>query len=426
MTEPTGQTMSYTPKSIVTVTVPLDRINTKFDRYWKAIKDRLNPDLVNKATKGGYRELKLARVVKIAGGDATFYRPVLLECVKEWAISANKSIILYENFNVSYKDDAATITGEVYYEPDVKWAVSDDLIPGIKDKLALSIQIKSNKEKATETIIAAERARLTDRHSSLLKADRPLELGMVALLDVATTIVVDGKSEQIQALTATNQRWLVAEGEIAEKEILKNIVGMKVGETKEFKNVLSVESEFKGKEVDITVSIKELFDRKLPSMAEIAAIYKMTEPDLDEEIAENAQAMVEKEYDDLVVSQAINAIGSQVAGIDMPPHAWLANRAQGVYDEQRNQVETEEDLLAKFGKVTGSKNALTKQELLGYFAMIIHKNFNTDLVLKSWGLKAGLTMPDAKPLTVESLPEFVQVVTKHILDTAVVTEVTNA
>lgn len=64
----------------VSISIPKAKFQAALDVYWDSVKDKLPDNVVQQALKG-YREVTRERVVKIAGGELQFYRPVVSKTI---------------------------------------------------------------------------------------------------------------------------------------------------------------------------------------------------------------------------------------------------------------------------------------------------------------------------------------------------------
>lgn len=381
----TGRIVPQAATSTLEMQVKKDLLFKGFDDYWDAVKDRIHPDIVKKAMKGGYRELKRDKVVKVAGGVSAFYRPVLLQFVSEYMATQPKQALAYDQINFVEGIEVATIQAAVYMEPDVTWKVAP--VPGVE--APIEIQLPKLADNLLEQIVEAEIKRAQDTNVVLVPLDGELtvERGHVVALDCQT--LIDG--EKWEPGTFTNNKWLIDDAIFKVPGMVDQIVGMAAGVNKTFKTTLNEKfGEFANKEAEITVRVNQLFKKDVPAIDDDLAVT------VGKESLEAWKAELTTKYTEMLaversnyVTQALigRLVNPDVVEVGAIPYVWMVNKAQSIYHEHRNMVRTEEDLLTRFAQArTGNGDLVkTKEDLLAFFAQKAGQMLVTDLVFRSLG-----------------------------------------
>ena len=387
-----GKIIPTASPSTIEVTVSKEVLNGKFDEYWQEVKDRLHPDLVKSAMKGGYRELKRARVVKAAGGPAVFYRTVIGKVVYDYMATKDRQPISYDEFQLFEGIEGstnATITASVYLEPEVAWPGE---IPGIKTP----IKVKCPKipENIVDQLVQSELDKSQDSKAVVADTEPNASVNTGNLVEVTCKTIIDGTEWAPGCID--HNRWLVDDTKFKEPAILANIIGMLAGETKTFTIKMGDKMEdVAGKDAIVTVTVQKISTRTVPAIDDdLAKVFNKTSLEAwKKELFENFKLRVDTDKNRFLINAAITSlITPQNVSISPIPDPWLISKASIIYDEQRNQVRTEEDLLKKFeqAQTPSGKLVRTKLELIEYFAGLAADDLIVDLVLKSWGKIKGI------------------------------------
>jgi FKBP-type peptidyl-prolyl cis-trans isomerase (trigger factor) len=408
------------PKSTHTVVVNIDSVvlNNAMDKYWTEVKDRLSPEIIKKVTKGGFREVKRERVVKVAGGLSKFYRPVLLDAVVQYMKTQERQVLAFDEINLTPSIGSdAVIQATVYLEPQITWKK----VPGSTDGPALEVKIPKVDPDLLTKIVSAEIERGRDKHSVLVPTEAAADRGMVVVVDCQSTI-----GGQVWADgTFYNNKWLLDDNTIKLPEIVNQMVGMIKGQIKTFKVTLNEKfDKLNGTEIEMAVRLNEVCVR--------------TQPDIDDDLAISMgytslsewRAQTHNRYDQILSQERQELIGNSILSlflnpdvldVEPIPQVWLFNKAHEIYNQQRDQVKTEEELLAKFKDVKTFEglSVNTKNELLALFAERAAQMLVEDLVFRSYGKMVGV----AGDTTLENVAQYATEVRKYLLEKVQVIEV---
>lgn len=389
-TQVTGRLVPQAATSTLEVQVSKELLFKGFDDYWASVKDRLNPELVKKAMKGGYREVKRDKVVKVAGGASVFYRPVLVQLVSEYMASQPKQALAYEAINLIEGIEVATIQAAVYMEPEVTWKVTP--VPGVESPF--EIQLPKLADNLLEQVVDAELKRAQDGNVVLVPLDSELtvERGTVAALDCQT--VLDG--QPWEPGTFTNNKWLIDDAIFKIPGMVDQIVGMTAGGSKTFKSTFNEKfGELAGKEAEITIRVNQIFKKEVPAIDDDLAI-TMGKDSLEawkKELTTQYTEMLAQERANYISQSIVSKlINPEVVEVGAIPYVWMINKAQQIYVDHRNMVRTEEDLLQRFAqaRTVNGEFVKTKEDLLAFFAQKAGQMLVTDLVYRSLGKLKGV------------------------------------
>lgn len=383
----TGRVLQQPTTCTVEVQVSKDQLKKSFDDYWDEVKDLLNPELVKKASKGGFREIKRERVVKVAGGVKEFYRDVLIKFVADYVATQEKQALAYDSVNFNETETGAVVSASVYIEPDITWKT----MPGVD--APIKVVLPKVPDDLISKVVEDEFKRAQANHTVLVPVtdDSPLVVNQVALIDLQS--VIDG--EVWAEGTFTNNKWTFDKTTTQFKipEVYDNVLGMKTGETKVFTATLNeLFGERNGKTVELTVRLNQIYNQDVPAIDMDLAVTcgKESLEAWTKELTSKYETMLEQERNSVktqkVLSQVVNP---EVVDVGPVPNVWLVQKARSIYAEHRRMVRTEEELVARFAEATlfnGAK-VQTKEDLLTFFAGKAAEMLVTDLVLRSWGKK---------------------------------------
>lgn len=372
----------------VVVNVPKNELSEKFEQFWTQVKDRLSPDIVTKAKRGGYRSVKRERVEKVAGGKAEFYRPVLIEYVSGYLNNQEKQAISYNDIVLDESSDTGTIKANVYLEPSVTWKKK----PGIDSPIVVTIdKVPDN---LTETLVSDELHRT--RQNSATFTDEPAEatvqIGSAITLDCTTK--VDGSVWE--PATFKNNRWVVEPAVFSVQGIAEQLVGLKAGETKTFTITYPADIQtVGGKQAEVTVSVLKVLKANIPGLDDQFAVSNGFESlaKWTEALTTKYKNMIEEETRNTVITRAVDQIVStDTVEVEPVPAIWTAQKARQVYGWQRDMYKTEEDLINAYSKyrLSNGMPVTDRNSLLWYFGENTTAELVSSLVLRSWGKLAGV------------------------------------
>jgi len=379
----------------VKVSVPSDDLKDRFNQYWEENKDRLDPDIMRRATKGGYRQISQERAVKLSGGPTEFYRPVLSRVVDDFLKSQGRSLLAVTNLSLQDTDVHAV----VYLEPEIRWT-SKDLpdnfkvtVPKLTDEVvsnAIDVQVRAAQDDNVVLVPLLEGSSIID--------------GIVAVLDCES--IVDGKVWKEG--TFINNKWLIDESKFFIPSIKQNILGMKVGETRKFSVVLpEAFGPNTGKTVDMTIRVNQLYKRDMPAIDDDLAItvgFANMASWRSSLTIEITHAL--KEQRKQIIENSITNELASIAESSPIPHTWMVVKGQELYRSQRDMVRTEGELMNRWARVGSSKD-----DLVRYFGLQAAQTLITDMVLRSYGMTKNFDGDTA----LEKLDTYADAVLKKII-----------
>lgn len=399
------------------VSVPKADMEFQFTDYWNQVKDRLTPELVKKAQKGGFRDVKRDRVEKAAGGKAEFYRPVLIKFVSDFLDKQPKQAIAYNEVSLHEGIASNVIKASVYLEPEVTWKT----MPGVAEPLVVKIPKLAPDLK--EKVVEAELKRV--QGDNVILTPEPegtaTALGHVVALDCET--VVDGIPWAPG--TFTNNKWWLDTSMFKIKEMLPHLLNLTTGESNTF-TIAYPEGfgDVAGKSGAVRVRINQIYKRETPEIdddlaithgkASLAAWKIELEAQFDKNLAaERSNVILMGAIAKLVTPEAID--------VEPIPYVWLVNKANTLYTQNRNAVRTEDDLLERFKGITtiDGHPVIDKNAMLVFFGEKAAQSLIADLVIRSWGQKKGV----AGDTKISSMDQYVEAVQKVLVETAQIEEV---
>lgn len=401
---------------IVQLDVDNAELEVKCNQYWNEVKDRLNPDIVKKATRGGYRDVKREKVEKAAGGKSEFYRPVLIKCVSDYLDTRSRQAIAYNEVTLQSGIQLDTIKASVYLEPEVTWKKK----PGVDQPFKIKLPRLS--PTLLDDVVAGELNRL--QQSNVILVPEPdgthTSQGHVVALDCQT--LVDGAVWAPG--TFINNKWLLDESVFKVKAMMQPIVGLTIGESKTFDVQLPDGIEgVGGKIAQATVRINQIYKRDMPNIDDDLAITlgKANLEALKSELYTKYGNTLKEERDNIIILNAVGQLlDTDTLEISPIPQAWMTAKAHTVYSQHRDMHRTEEELLAKFAGVEtlSGRKVISKNDLLAYFGERAAQSLISDLVLRSWGMMKGVQ----GDVRLSHIDEYVDVVRKTILESVEIEE----
>jgi len=371
------------------INVDKNTLSEKCTSYWNAVKDRLSPEVVQKATKGGFRKVTEKRVVRTCGGKAAFYRVVLLDLVNNFMADKDRQVISYGAVDLDESSDtSSSIMATAFLEPEVRWKT--DVVPGVNEKIDIHMNavtddhinkiLDTNIKNAQETNVVLVPDTSTDT----------TKMGHVVALDCQS--LIDG--EKWEPGCFVNNKWLLDPIAFKMEGMVDNLVGLKVGEQKAFELVLGDKfGDKSGKNVSITVRVNQIFNKEVPAVDDDLAT-TLGFKDLEawkKDLLTKINNMVEEERKNFIMSQIHDKLMAAV-DVDPVPGSWALNKAVEIYKQQRELFHTEEDLLKHYfeqGKNAGV-HLSSKEEVLFYFGNMAITALTSDLVFRKWGKVAGI------------------------------------
>lgn len=224
--------------------------------------------------------------------------------------------------------------------PEVKWIPED----GYKN---LKIVVEIDKEIDAQAAMEQE---LKRRHKTLgslrIVADRGLEVGDVAVLDISATTIEQDESpaQKIPSAESKGFQFDTEDGDTVLPDFLQSIIGMKCGETRSFPYVFPdsyKQEDLRGVCAQFTVECKELFYRDLPELNDSIADKILSGCTTIEEVKETLLAKF-LELEETAKEQATdNAILDQIqkmVKVDIPP-SLFEEQGRQLYGAQLLQIQ---------------------------------------------------------------------------------------
>jgi FKBP-type peptidyl-prolyl cis-trans isomerase (trigger factor) len=372
------------------IEVPQITLEAKFAEYWNQVKDVLPPNIVKAATKGGFREVSRKRAVAAAGGKAQFFGPVLAEVVNTYLDGQPRQALLIVSVDlVELENCNFLVRSLVHLEPEVKWKA----IPGIEAPIVVKVPkhpdgwvdlmvleyLKKNQEDSVVLVPIPD--------DSTILAD-----GHVALLNCQSLI---GGIPWEQG-TFTNKKWPINRAYYRQPELYDTIVGMKKGDEKTITFTLGeVFGEDRGKTVQATIRINQVFTKDTPEINDDLSMnfgYKTLDAwkvgiktELERKIAEQQNNLVS-------INTMASLVNPEAVDVDPIPFNWMTEKAKAIYGSLRQKVPSEDELVKKFAgqRTTTGEEVKDKNTILTYLGEKAAQSLIHDLVLRSWGQKAGV------------------------------------
>lgn len=419
---PTG---SVTPTSmsyhIATINVPKAELDVYFNSYWGHIKNHINPQIAAEALKGGYRELRMDRVVKAAGGMHVVFRDILYDAVGVFMKTQPRKALVVRDAHIKELITSYEITASVYLEPEVTWK---DAVPGIDTDLVLKVP------KLPEDVVArmvqdelsaaqAKSAILTPAVDNRLS---PVD-GQVSVVSVDSTI--DGARWDDGCHIA--KKWPMDRTYFKVVEMYDTLLTMRPDEKKTITFTLSDKfGELAGKSVEATIYLIQVFDKKTPEIDDDLAKSNGfdTLEAWKESLASKALVEVENTKETLLNNSIMAALlNTEVVDVEAVPQAWMAEKAREILDNAKAGGLAEDDVInqlrrANLTTISGVK-VEDKNTAMLFLAEKATQQLVADLVFKAWGTKRGV--PGSTAL--EDLPEYVKAVTQELKSVAKIEEV---
>lgn len=420
---PTGSIKQQAATHAVSVVLPKAELEAKLDEYWESVKDIIPDSLTNAAKKGGFRKATRQRIVKAAGGRREFYKAPLMEIVEEFldkqprqALAFNDVELREEQANNAEGDTVLTncvITGLVYLEPEIRWKKK----PGIDEPLV--IPMIKEPPNLVEMLVQEELE--NKQHGSVILTPQPedtlVEDGQVVVVSARSWAVAqDGTATQWDSGTFKMNKWLVDKEVIKQPEIHAGLLGMKANETK-----------------DLTFTLNERFgsdaNKTIRLSLTVNGITKKSIPAIDDDLAKTNgfdTLVAFRESLTAAITQRLNAqrervrrlsilnvlANPEVVEVDSLPFVWMAQKANQLYMEGRQYVQSETDLVSRFNGATCMSGTPVKDKatLMQFLAERAATELMQDLILRSWGRQKGV----AGDTNLKRMGEFVKAVQEEI------------
>lgn len=383
-----GMIKPQSSSSGVEVSMPLAELEVRFEEYWQQVKDILSPDIVRVATKGGFREVSKKRAVAAGGGKSNFFQPVLVDVVDAYLQKQPRQALTFNSVTYVESNDTAIVKALVYLEPEVTWKI----VPGVDEPLV----VKMPKQPVTlaEDLVTEAVKRAQDESVVLvpLPSETTISDGQVVVLDCQS--VIDGAPWDQGCFT--NNKWPVDKKYFRQPDFYDALLGMKVGESKTISfNLASIFGADSGKSVAATIRINQAYSKDVPNVDDdLAMNYGFNTLDawktgIRTEITRRLENQRASLLDVNIMAEIVN---ERVVDVEVIPYAWMVEKAKEIYGTLRQQTKSETELLNRFiGTSTASGEQVTnKATLMTFLAEKSAQSLIHDLVLRSWGRKAGV------------------------------------
>lgn len=401
----------------VTISVPKEELVKQFEQFWGQVKDRLTPDIVTKAKKGGYRSLKRERVERAAGGKSEFYRPILIDYVSGYLDKQDKQAISYNDIVLSEAGDTGTIKANVYLEPSITWKTK----PGIDAPLV--VRLDKVPDNFAQKLATDELSRAAESAATLSEEAAEVQAQVGSIITLDCTTLVDGK--EWEAGTFKNNRWAVDSSVFRVQGIAEQLVGLKAGDTKTFTVTYPADVQVVGgKDAQITVSVLKIMKRVVPEVNDQFAVSNGFES-LEKwtaALVAKYTTMIEEERNEAIMARlTFQIVHPDAVDVEPIPVVWIVQKARQVYAWQREGFKTEEELIQAYSKakLKDGTPVADRNSLLWFFGESAANELITDLVLRSWGKLKGVE-GDSRLSQLESYTDTVR---DYLLKSAVIEEV---
>ena len=231
----------------------------------------------------------------------------------------------------------------------LKFTVEVDVRPEVTLPDYDGVEISVDNLEVTDEDVEAKLTELRERFGTLVGVDRAVETGDFVSIDLSAT--VDGKDVEDAKTTGLSHE--VGSGNLIDG-LDEAIVGLKSGESKEFKTTL-VAGEFAGQEADVTVVVDSVKERELPELddefAQLASEFDTVEElrgDLRERVEQNKKLGQAADIRDAVLDKLLEAV-------EVPlPEAVVKEQADANVHDVLHQVGHNEELLETALKAQGT------------------------------------------------------------------------
>lgn len=405
----TGSVNEINGSNVATITVPRGEFEALMNKYWLSVKDRIHPNIVAQAMKGGYRTLDRDRVVKIAGGVSQFYSPIALEIAEQFMEASPRQALVVRTPTITQGIESYSIDVGVELEPNVTWKKP---VPGIDEPLKVFVP------KFPDDIIT----QLVDEKLNEF-CEKQVNLAPVMDLSLSPVdeqvVVVDVESaiggERWEEGCSTAKKWPMNRKFFKTKEIYDTLLTMKPDERKTITFTLGevYGAASQGKEVSCSITLIQVFNKTTPAIDDdLAKTYgfdsletwrRQLVKESTAKTTETRAALV----DDAITSALLN---TEMVDVEPVPQVWMATKAKELFEQAMTTSETEESVVSQFAaaglKTINGYEVNTKDMVILFLAEKSAQQLVADLVFKAWGVKKGL----AGSTKFDVLPDYVKAV----------------
>ncbi|AUN40004.1 trigger factor [Tsukamurella tyrosinosolvens] len=320
----------------LSVEVPFDELAPDFDRAYETLAQQVNIP--------GFRKGKApAKLIEArVGRDA-----VLSQVINDALPGKYSQAVL--DADVKALGQPEIDIDKLEYGETFSFTAEVDVRPEITLPEYSGIEVEVPSLEVTDADIDEQIEGLRARFGTLKGVDRAVETGDFVTIDLSAT--VDGKDVEDAKTTGLSHE--VGSGNLIDG-LDEAIVGLKSGESKEFKTTL-VAGEFAGQEADVTVVVDSVKERELPELddefAQLASEFDTVEElrgDLRERVEQNKKLGQAADIRDAVLDKLLEAV-------EVPlPEAVVKEQADANVHDVLHQVGHNEELLETALKAQGT------------------------------------------------------------------------
>jgi FKBP-type peptidyl-prolyl cis-trans isomerase (trigger factor) len=361
----------------------------KFNSYWNMVKSKLPQDIVKSAMKGGYRELRLDRVLAVSGGKDNFFTPVLASEITEHMHTQDRDMLALLEVSSIEGIQETTIYGTMLLEPQVTWLGK---IPGVDTEL--KVKKPDIKDDTAKNIADSNIKRLIDNRSIYTQSTDPVKDGNVVDMSISTKYT---NGDVCRELTDENASLEVTKPTCPTDDFYTKVLGAKIGDTVTFTTQMpkTVNPEKAGLDIHVTCNINGVMNKELPNVNDDFAksfgfdsYEKLAKHELDE--AEKYVANYKTNLIDLLIMNKIMA--EEVVTMDPIPTIWLIDRAERTLADMAtnagdSEINVIKNQLAGYQTRNGT-NVVDRQTAITYLCEHAAAQMSQDLVIRSWGKAA--------------------------------------
>ena len=396
--------------SVVEVEVPRAELELEFRKHWDEIKDRLHPDVVKAAKKGGYRELRMENVMRNVGRE-TLFEPVLSKVVSTFLKEDRREALLLNTFEVTDGIAVMYVRCTAHMVPTLSWKTEE--VPGLVNKI--KVRVPKMPADMVDRIVKENLEEMQSNGTKLVPSELPAIDGDVVKLSCKSTLV-DGTV--YGPGTFDNNHWLVSKSFSKIVEVYPALLGC-----------------VRDQKITLTTTLDKTFgdaaDKQATLDLVIHQVFNRTTPEVDDELAKannfsSLQAMktalaaravklIEVQERNMILNQALTPILSKdVVEIGGIPADWAKIKGVDIYKQARSMVKSDQELFAQINRASQIP-VTTQDEALSFLINEAATSLVRDLVVRQWGLKKEV--PGDSDL--EHISEYVDFVQTKMVNEAV-------
>lgn len=412
-----GEVLDKAKTNNIVININKPDLDVYLNKYWSEVRDVIPKDIMDKATKGGFRTPSRSRIIKVAGGPSAFYRPVLCEAVETYLNAKERQALVVGQLEFTEGINTYTIVANVTLEPNIIWKKK----PGIDEPL--TVNIPKQKDNAVELLVESQLRHAANKIAVLepTSPDTKATEGMVAVVNCESFI----EGNKWAPGCVSNAKWPVEKEYMKSIELYDAIVGMKSGESKSITMTLNDKfGQDSGRVATAHLHIVQLFNKKVAPIDDDLAIsngFKTLDEYKVHLTTKTTKEMADAKAN-LIRTMALNAVvNPDTVDMEPIPYDWMLQKAREIYSQVRSVVKTEEELLAQFAteKMPDGSAVSSKADILTLLAHKSAQQLASNLIIRSWG-KMKKVEGDTR---LEYMSEFNENVINAMISIANVTEV---